>query len=111
MFTELAQHRQLQLAASHAAKRFRKPPAHPSCRDAPTRRGLAQAELLRAVSKQRGITQTEKQPPLIELRQVRQEIRKQFVLALHERGQRRQELIIAESTQSIAIPHRSAITR
>jgi len=57
------------------------------------------------------ITQIEKPPPLIELCQVRQEIGKQFVLALDERGQRRQELIVFESTQSITISRRSCRTR
>ena len=99
------QHRQLELTVRHPRKRSRITPTHPRRRDASTCGRLAEAECLRAIREQRRVPKCQAKVSLLNLSQVREQIRKRVVFALHQRRQRRQEPIVIESAQSISVIH------
>ena len=53
----------------------------------------------------------EKQPSLIELCQVRKQVRHQIILALYQPRKRRQKSIVSHATQSISVVHAFCISR
>src|SRR6188768_3955736 len=96
MLAQQTQRRSVQRAARHPSEQLRMIAAHPRRRDVPTRRRLTQPEPLHAILEQRRKPETEKQLPLVQLRQVRQKLRRDLIASPHDARQLRQEFVVRQ---------------
>ncbi|HEX2671724.1 MAG TPA: hypothetical protein VHM25_12670 [Polyangiaceae bacterium] len=100
---------QVQFAPSNAVEHPRKSTTHTHRRHAPPRNTFAHTQRFHAVRKQRRETELQMQPSLVELNQVRQHLRSEFVAPLNEPRQPRDELRIPDLHQPILVAHRSSV--
>src|SRR4051812_2988124 len=91
---------------SSAVCRFRMPT---SCQTKTSHQQMGFTQRL-PISEQRRVAKRDTKSSFIELCQVRKQVRERIILAPHERRKRRQQLMVLEPTQSIAIVHPFSLT-